>query len=84
MERRRSVADEREKLSVVEKIFSQVSEQFEEEEKAARSENRPKKSVKLAEISKITDAADLCYLIDEDNDPGRIEVNNDLRLNVFH
>lgn len=75
MERRRSLNDEREKLSIIENIYGQVSREFEEEEKAARCENRPKKIVKLAKISTITDPAYLCDLIDYDNDPTRIEVN---------
>lgn len=71
-------------MSIVEKIYNQVSEDFEEEEKAARCENRPMmKTVKLADVSKITDPAYLCDLIDEDNDPGRIEVKDLHRKSII-
>lgn len=76
MERRRSATEELEQLSIVEEIYEQVCEEFEKEEKTARSENHRKKHVKSAEISKITDPAYLINLLDEDNDPGRIEVND--------
>lgn len=66
--------DERTKSTIVDKIYRQVTSEFEDEVKAARCENRPKKIVKLAEISSINDAAYLCQLLDEDNDPERIQV----------
>ncbi|KAJ6644293.1 Breast cancer type 2 susceptibility protein like [Pseudolycoriella hygida] len=73
VERRRTVNDEREKLSLVEKVYSQVCKELEEEEKTARYENQPLKIVKMDHISSITDPAYLCDLMDEDVDPARIE-----------
>ncbi|XP_037034626.1 breast cancer type 2 susceptibility protein homolog [Bradysia coprophila] len=73
VERRRSINDEREKSTILEKIINEVTRDFEEEEKCARYENRPRKIIKLAELSSITDPAYLCELLDNDNDPERIE-----------
>ncbi|KAG4075254.1 hypothetical protein HA402_003045 [Bradysia odoriphaga] len=74
VERRRSINDEREKSTILEKIINEVTRDFEEEEKSARYENRPRKIAKLAELSSITDPAYLCELLDNDKDPERIEV----------
>lgn len=73
VEKRRSL-NEREKLDIVDKIYSQVSRDYEEEEKAIRLENRPKK-IKVSEISSITDAALLCDLLDTDMDPSSVVVS---------
>lgn len=74
VERRRSLTEERERSSLIERVLNEISRDFEEEEKSARSENRPSKMVKLSEISSITDAAYLCDLLENDKDPERIEV----------
>lgn len=59
---------------MVDRVYREVSKTFEEEERAARSENRPRKMVKLGEIPSITDPEYLCQLLDEDNDPEGIQV----------
>lgn len=75
VERRRSINEEREKSRIFDKIISQVTRDFEEEEKSTRYNDRPRKITKLAELSSITDPAYLCELLDNDKDPERIEVN---------
>ncbi len=74
---RRTANEERGMTETFEKLYSQVSKDLEEEEKVARSENRPNKIVKLAEISSIDDPAYLFELWTDAKDPERIEVTSD-------
>lgn len=74
VERRRSIKEEQDRSIIVEQIFNQICKDIEDEEKADRHENRPRKFPKLSDISTITDPAVLCDLLDKDNDPERIQV----------